>query len=289
MKPDDERIFSTTLPVDDTASERPQPWLLHTLTVNTMNFCSFAMCVDDAPADPSTPSESILVATPGVQDGSINVTSLPLESRIATIPIPKDVKSGMVMAIDLYYENDRLTVVAGYESGHVAVWQQNQNKFWQTVYVNKAHSQPVLSLDICSQSVCFFSSSADAVIARHPLPSSQTETRYVQTKHAGQQALTVRSDHKIFATAGWDGRARVYSLKTLKELAVLKWHKEGCYALAFAQIYEAALGDNLDGNEDQAMTSQNLTTSQQRVEKAKNTHWLACGSKDGKISLWDVY
>lgn len=282
--------------MEDAVSERQQPWLLHSLTVNTMNFCSFAMCTDirnhsdqivtkDRPNDPA----SILVATPGVQDGSINITSLPAESRVATTPLPKDVKTGMVMAIALHYKDDQLSIVAGYESGHVAVWQKNHNDFWQTIYVNKAHSQPILSLGICAQPMCFFSSSADAVIARHPSPSAATETKFVQTKHAGQQALTVRSDQKIFATAGWDGRARVYSTKTMKELAVLKWHKEGCYAIAFAKITCSNSEPTVDNSGEQAVTRQSLNVSHNRIEKAKSTHWLACGSKDGKISLWDVY
>lgn len=32
-----------------------------------------------------------------------------------------------------------------------------------------------------------------------------------------------------------------------------------------------------------------LSVQQQRDEKARMTHWLAAGSKDGKVSLWDVY
>jgi ASTRA-associated protein 1 len=36
--------MSTSLPVDGTASVRRQPWLLHILEVNTLNFCSFSHC-----------------------------------------------------------------------------------------------------------------------------------------------------------------------------------------------------------------------------------------------------
>merc|ERR1712000_759487 len=58
-------------------------------------------------------------------------------------------------------------------------------------------------------------------------PTKEKEALKVNaTKHAGQQGLTVRSD----------GRMRVYSTKTLKELAVLKWHKEGCYSVALADV-----------------------------------------------------
>jgi ASTRA-associated protein 1 len=274
------------LPVHDQTFERKQPWLLHSLTTNTLNFCSFASIELATTGD----GDSILVATPGVQDGYINVTSLPNENRIATIPTPKDVKTGMIMAIGLQYQQSTLTILAGYESGHAAVWRQDQQtKYWRTTYVDKSHTQPILSLGVCVEQSCFFTSSADAIIAQHPIQDGGPQTKQTQTKHAGQQSLTVRSDQKIFATAGWDGRGRVYSTKSLKELAVLKWHKEGCYALAFAQMYNVPAQSSTDTEGIQDIVERKLTVSQKRTEKTKTTHWIAAGSKDGKVSLWDVY
>jgi ASTRA-associated protein 1 len=43
---DDEERMSTALPVEDVAT-RPQPWMLHLLPVNTMNFCAFGSCEQD--------------------------------------------------------------------------------------------------------------------------------------------------------------------------------------------------------------------------------------------------
>ena len=37
------------LPIDTAPISRKQPWLLHALTVNTLNFCAFAMCRDGMP------------------------------------------------------------------------------------------------------------------------------------------------------------------------------------------------------------------------------------------------
>ncbi len=284
MRFEDESTFSTVLPVDDAENERKQPWILHSLTVNALNFCSFAMCKDIRTHD------SVLLAMTGVQDGFINIVALPSEERIATVPPPKDVKTGMLMAVRLCYSKDKLTVIAGYESGHVVIWQQvPQSTHWQTTYVNKAHSQPVLSV-ACSELLgFFFSSSADAVVARHPLPGNEFPTKFIQTKHAGQQSLQVRPDDKIFGTAGWDGRIRVYSAKTCKELAMLKWHKEGCYALAFADTTEAPSQDESSDETTKLDHNGVLTVQKQREQKAMTTHWLAAGSKDGKISLWDIY
>ena len=291
LREEDEPGFSTVLPIDDALSERKQPWLLHTLAVNALNFCSFAITTAspmDRSGTENSQRDAFLVGMPGVQDGFINVTSLPSESRVATIPTPKAITTGMIMAIGLHYDKHGLAVLAGYETGHAAVWQRNASNQWQTICVNKHHSQPILSLGIALHQDCFFTSSADAIIARHPLLDARVESKAVQTKHAGQQSLALRSDEKIFATAGWDGRARVYSTKTMKELAVLKWHKEGCYALAFANVSETAITAD-DVETDGSLRKRDLTVSEQRTAKARSTHWLAAGSKDGKVSLWDVY
>ena len=42
----DEDVMEKTLPVNCTSQALipKDPWLLHSLTVNTLNFCSFAMC-----------------------------------------------------------------------------------------------------------------------------------------------------------------------------------------------------------------------------------------------------
>lgn len=300
----DESTFSTILPIEDAKTERKSPWLLHSLTVNALNFCSFAMCQSPRILSAKSPGESTqhlcetIIAVPGINDGFINVTSLPNEERVATIPPPKDIKTGMVMAIGLHYHENELVVLAGYESGYTCVWRQMAaSPQWQAIYSHNAHSQPILSLDIAPAMGCFFTSSADAVVARHSLLQAGGKfggTKVQQTKHAGQQSLTVRSDEKIFATAGWDGRARVYSATMMKELAVLKWHKEGCYALAFAELTTKDEGNDettvLAKQESvDSVAKRELTVSERRTEKSKFTHWLAAGSKDGNVSLWEIY
>jgi WD40 repeat protein len=105
----------------------------------------------------------------------------------------------------------------------------------------------------------------------------------------------MRSDGKIFATAGWDARIRVYSAKAMRELAVLKWHKDGCYAVAFASINpekdcsRTPAISNSRGVVPAHQGSALDTIKEQRSVQAQNTHWLAAGGKDGKISLWDIY
>lgn len=164
----------------------------------------------------------------------------------------------------------------------------------------------VLSLAIAPSKEYYLTSSADAILAKHPLPrgkgiwnSELRPLKVSQTKHCGQQGLQIRSDGMIFATAGWDARVRVYSAKTLKELAVLRWHKTGCYATAFARTEIRPFAEEMEefdpatessGNSKLiAATKAPTDVQQKRDEKAQTTHWLAVGSKDGKVSLWDIY
>ncbi|RPA95223.1 WD40 repeat-like protein [Choiromyces venosus 120613-1] len=211
------------------------------------------------------------------------------------------VKTGMAMALSLFYSGGNLVLVAGYESGHAVVYKWDSKDTWKVVYTHKPHSQPILSLSVSptpDTNPYFITSSADSILAKHPLPiltpTATPPTPHTQpndpvkvtdTKHHGQQSVSIRSDGRIFATAGWDSRIRVYSVKTLKELAVLKWHREGCYAVAFGEVLDGASGAGEGDGEGGVV----LTVEKRREKKVKETHWLVGGAKDGKVSLWEIY
>ena len=173
---------------------------------------------------------------------------------------------------------------------------------FKQVLVSHPHSQPLLSLDMSPTGDFFFTSSADATIAKFAISAhgstsdvADKPSKVLNTKHAGQQGLKVRSDEKIFATAGWDARIRVYSAKAMRELAVLKWHKESCYAVSFATVGPEYARENTSiGLASRELVASHQSSAlkaikDQRNARAKNTHWLAAGGKDGKISLWDIY
>lgn len=116
------------------------------------------------------------------------------------------------------------------------------------------------------------------------------------THHTGQQSLVVRSDGRILATSGWDGKARIYSTKSLKELAVLKWHKDGCYAVDFGCVdvaggaEGAAGGDSADTQlQKWETTVTGMAVSAAREKREQERHWVAVGGKDGKVTLWEIY
>ncbi|KAM0348602.1 hypothetical protein ACHAPU_004036 [Fusarium lateritium] len=332
----DEEHLSTALPVEEVSTPRAQPWILHLLEVNTLNFCAFAIC-------PSAP---------GFVDAAseIDIYQLPSQRRIHTIKAGD--KTGMAMCLALLHHKDALTLIAAFENGYVVVQRLEPDGQWTTMYHSQAHSQPVLSLGVYNN--YFITSSADSIIAKHPIPtdlffpledtvlpattervveiideepkaksllsaglqpSTQPSTsaprkgiawkdplKTINTKHSGQQSLDIRSDGRIFATAGWDSKVRVYSSKTMKELAVLKWHQVGCYAVAFADVKVADQAGNPTAKQEKEVKATNtlstrtgslfksgLSVKEQRIDTARKTHWIAAGAKDGKISLWDIY
>lgn len=288
---------------------------------------------------------------------------------------------GMVMAVRLlrHQRSRTILLLAGYEGGVAAAFKLPGDCTGPSVgsaeliYLSQPHSQPVLSLDASPDGDFFFTSSADAKLAKHRVPelildaneegedettmippsapaSRLSETiegvpqpvdssespplfakppakgktsetpkpgglssllsssstplprikpappvqsvvalepayKIIDTKHAGQQSLRVRSDGRLIVTGGWDARVRIYSSKTLKEVAVLKWHKEGVYAVAFADILTA---EDL-AVEDSEPETRVESRGQERENETKMKHWVAAGAKDGKVSLWEVF
>jgi WD40 repeat protein len=325
---DEEELLSRVLPVERSSKEAqnhapaPEPWLLHSLPVNALNFCAFTLCFIPSLSNGKvgdTEDEAYFAVPNALNSGAIDVFHLPSERRVSTIPTDASVQTGMVMAVKIFIDNSNpqdtlIYMLSGYEDGHVMVHvsrppsESSKAWKWTNLYVSRPHSQPILSLDSVQAETnqmpsYFYTSSADALIVKHPIPSisaqmsshvEHTRLNVINTKHSGQQGLSVRGDQKIFATAGWDARIRVYSCKTMKELAVLKWHSEGCYAVAFADIISSTSTESPSTQEIEDSTVQTQTSPleivrQQRNQKAQQTHWLAAGSKDGKISLWDIY
>jgi ASTRA-associated protein 1 len=300
----------------------------------------------------------------------------------------------MVMSLALFHLGDSLTLITAYENGLATVFQQDDQGSWDLLYRAQSHSQPVLSLDVAPSREYFLTSSADALLVKHPIPQQQEvatvstqpgtpsaevvdETpdagapkpgpgkgksllsaalaaagpqpagvggvppkkrvvevqtqplKILNTKHSGQQSLCIRSDGRIFATAGWDAKVRVYAAKSMRELAVLKWHTVGCYAVAFADLLPSSGEEkggqdpsstkvedaaprggtfaqdgeeSVDGGQHQntAVSAASgavvptgrtgeLTAKERRIKHATEAHWLAAGSKDGKVSLWNIY
>ncbi|KAF7872745.1 uncharacterized protein EAF02_008816 [Botrytis sinoallii] len=262
---------------------------------------------------------------------SIDIFHIPTLHRLHNIPSPGPEKPGMIMCLSLFFHpiTKCLTVLSGYEDGSVSVFSftspispsssfpstvpSSQPTKWNTTYHSKSHIQPVLSLslDPSPDRKFFLTSGADDRIIKYLIPtntnpfspspsnsesksiisSAKDEPKMLRTAHAGQQSIEMRNDGKIAVTGGWDGRARVYGVAKLRELAVLKWHKDGCFCGCCCGCFgrgESGEGRGWEGEGVGGETGQ-LDVKGERLRKARETHWVAVGGKDGKVSLWDVY
>ncbi|PQE10199.1 hypothetical protein CJF32_00000748 [Rutstroemia sp. NJR-2017a WRK4] len=319
LGPSDEEGMSTILPIDEVPAgqdERKKPWILHILEVNTMNFCSFASyvvpCEKESGGDEA--KDELLIAVPNTltseSQHQIDIFHLPSQHRIHNIPSPSHLKPGMVMCLSLFTHpvTKSVSVIAGYEDGHACLYTLSpETQSWTPLLISKSHTQPILSLaiDPSPKPEFFITSSADDRIVKYVIPSSSSsssssssaqthktiEPQILKTAHSGQQSLRIRSDGKICATAGWDGRIRVYGCKKMREVAVLKWHKDGCYAVGFAAVLvgEAeggSSGERKGGNGKELMGKLGgVDVKGERLRKARETHWVVAGSKDGKVNI----
>ena len=85
LRDEDEIEMDRSLPVDGVIDKNRQPWLLHAMPVNALNFCPFAMCYDGMPQAPSTAevveepkfARPVLFAVPNAIDSG-GVSPLPI-------------------------------------------------------------------------------------------------------------------------------------------------------------------------------------------------------------------
>lgn len=319
-----ESTGNVSLPLQsDVGDAWPSPTLVYSQDVNTLNFCSAAFSVTTH-RDIKTKNRYLTFAVPSTlasenvdvyqvdRDNSNKLTRLAsaIESPISPMqPIIPDSETnrnaGIVMALlmaELPGSPSEYLLVVGYESGLVAVFKifTTSSEPPTLLYASKCHSQPILSLDLDTIDFSWFiSSSADAKIVKHPL-SDLTETSKevldpwgvlplitFNSKHSGLASLDIRSDSKIFATAGWDGMIRVFSAtgskknQKFKSLAVFKGGRQnGVTTVAFSPISTTS---------STTPTPTSLSAKLQQRKMRNDTHLLAAGGKDGRISLYSLY
>jgi WD40 repeat protein len=82
--------------------------------------------------------------------------------------------------------------------------------------------------------------------------------------HEGLAEVVLREDGRLFATAGWDHRVRLFETHTLQPLAILKEHTETVQCVA-------------------------MNGKQNGIQESYQSGLIATGSKDAKIALYQLY
>lgn len=163
-------------------------------------------------------------------------------------------KQGMCMAVKpVSHLTDVNQMLIGYESGNVLLWDLRTQK---TLDAFKAHEESLMCLDYCDSKSLGISGSTDTLLSTWKVSSDAKiqHNKDIEITNPGVNCIHVRNDGKLLATGGWDSRIRIFGVKKLNPLAVMTSHTDSVQCLTFSQ-------DNL----------------------------LACGSKDKRISLWDIY
>ncbi|XP_064488770.1 guanine nucleotide-binding protein subunit beta-like protein 1 [Ornithodoros turicata] len=224
-------------------------WQKHaTLQTTSKGFCQCSALKSSSP----------LLASPhGDDDTAINLWNLDTCTVVITVKPSGSEKVGMVMCTRLCRDGNLL--VAGYENGSVISFDCRSGKPISSVVCFK---HPVMCMDIddchrmkglcgsVTKTLCAFEDFQDLRLSKE-----------VAVVNEGFASTAIRSDGKIAASGGWDGRIRIFSWRTLKPLAVLNFHDESVQSVDFAA---------------------------ERVRR-EGVGVLAAGAKDGIVSLWSVY
>ncbi|XP_065369315.1 guanine nucleotide-binding protein subunit beta-like protein 1 [Calliphora vicina] len=198
------------------------------------------------------------------EENSIGVLHINDVENPSQILVPDDAqlpKLGTLTCFKPFECASQLFVLAGYESGHFLTWDLSTG---MVVDVLQLEADPMaLDYDPLTNRGIIGGPSDKLTAISYQRQSMQLQrSTDISLKNSGINCVRIRSDQKVFASGGWDGRVRVFSWKSLRPLAVLTEHKTG------------AIMDIVYSSGPVAMWKAPI---------------MAVAGMDSQISLWNLY
>lgn len=220
-----------------------------TLPAATKSFCQCSTLCRSAPPLLSSPHET--------DDTVINIWDLESRQVVVTTKSLASESVGMAMCTKLC--NDGNVLLVGYESGSMISFDCRNGR---PVSRLSCSEHPIMCMDVDD---CHLMKGACGSVTKTLYVFKDFEnltlSKEVVVMNEGFSSVAVRSDGRIAASGGWDGRIRIFGWKTLKPLAVLDFHEESVQSIHFATESVCRQGVGV----------------------------IAAGAKDGIVSLWSVY
>ncbi|CAI2173318.1 15885_t:CDS:2, partial [Funneliformis geosporum] len=271
---DDKRVI-TEEKIVEIKDDDDEPKLEKSLSVNSLNFCKFDYCFK------GENDQDILIALPSSKESAaIDVWNLSNQKRILGFDGKREI--GYCMAIKLFQHptnKSEYLILSAFENGGVILWSFSSNKskdddvdeewFSERLWSVKQHKETVLALDVSKNRKFAISTAGDNKIVKYNFNEDFEKEPLINSitiKSVGIADIKIRTDSKIFATAGWDSKIRVFSSKSMKPLAILSYHKESVYSLAFAHVYSQEDNEN--------------TSIDNEIDERVLNHFLVGGGKD---------
>ncbi|XP_064536528.1 guanine nucleotide-binding protein subunit beta-like protein 1 [Drosophila montana] len=193
--------------------------------------------------------------------GVLHVTDPAAPTQMLIPDDPQLAKLGSVTCFKPFECASQLFLLAGYESGHFLTWDLSSGVMIDVMEL--APEALTVDYDPTTNRGIVGGASDKLTTFSYQRQSMQLQRgSELCIKNPGINCVRIRSDQKVFASAGWDGRIRIFSWKSLRPLAVLTQHKQG-------------------GVMDLAYSPQPVSLWRAPI--------MAAAGMDAQISLWDLY
>lgn len=207
----------------------------------------------------SLSEDEILVPLTNSKVGSFSLKSSKLELMLDPSRFKNFKKLGEVMVIEVINDGKQWVLVA-YEAGILILW--DIYKVEPVSEITIGSFPTALDFDTSLMRGVVGNTSKNLEIIELSKAGALSRRKRIILKNAGVSAIAIRPDAKIFATSGMDGLLRIFSLRSMCQLAVLEQHRNPV---------------------------QDILYSPSKIMAYDCLQLMAAAGKDGYVSLWDIY